>query len=45
MNGLLLDLLAVLHRDGGQHTDRVGVRQSVVDAITKWHALIAEVES
>ncbi len=28
----LLNLLAVLHRDGGHHTDRVGLLQSIVDA-------------
>ena len=30
---LLLNYLAVVHRDGGQHTEKVGVGQSVKDAI------------
>jgi hypothetical protein len=29
---LLLNLLAVIHRDGGHHTSEVGVEQSVEDA-------------
>ena len=35
----LLDLLAVVHGDGGHHTDAVGVRQSVVEAELAFHAL------
>ena len=35
----LLDLLAVVHRDGGHHTEAVGTRQSVVDAELAVHAL------
>ena len=31
---LLLDLLAVIHRDGGQHTEDVGVIQSVKDGMS-----------
>ena len=34
-------LLARIHRDGGQHTDAVGLAQSVADAeqrITEWLA-------
>ena len=31
---LLLNLLAVIHRDGGHHTERVGLDQSVEDAHT-----------
>jgi hypothetical protein len=34
---LLLGLLAVMHRDGGQHTESVGVVQSVADAKDRWH--------
>lgn len=30
---LLLNLLAVVHRDGGHHTEAVGVEQSVKDAV------------
>ena len=29
---LLLNLLAVIHRDGGQHTGKYGVEVSVIDA-------------
>ena len=29
----LLNLLAVIHRDGGHHTAKVGVKQSVADGI------------
>lgn len=36
----LLNLLAVIHGDGGHHTDRVGLKQSVADAHVKWAALI-----
>lgn len=28
----LYNLLALIHRDGGQHTDNVGLKQSVLDA-------------
>ena len=28
----LMDLLAIIHRDGGQHTKEVGITQSVIDA-------------
>lgn len=31
---LLLNLLAVIHRDGGQHTGKVGIEQSVAHAMT-----------
>lgn len=34
----LLDLLAVVHRDGGHHTEAVGTRQSVVDAELAFYA-------
>lgn len=30
------DLLAVIHRDGGHHTGKVGFKQSVADAIKEW---------
>jgi len=33
-NRILRELLAVIHRDGGHHTDEVGVAQSVADAIS-----------
>lgn len=32
----LLDLLAIIHRDGGHHTEDVGVEQSVEDAHQIW---------
>lgn len=32
---MLRSLLAVIHGDGGHHTEWVGVRQSVEDAISK----------
>lgn len=32
---LLTNLLAVIHRDGGQHTGTVGLEQSVQDAVQK----------
>jgi len=37
---LLLNLLAVIHRDGGQHTDSVGVSRSAADAHEAWAALM-----
>ncbi len=39
LDGLLLNLLAVIHRDGGQHTDAVGIAQSVEDAEARYYAL------
>jgi hypothetical protein len=39
---LLLDLLAVLHRDGGHHTDAVGLAQSIEDAKARYYALCDE---
>ena len=30
----LLDLLAVIHRDGGQYTETMGLREAVAEAIT-----------
>lgn len=30
---MLLDLLAIIHRDGGQHVDDVGIEQATADAI------------
>jgi hypothetical protein len=37
-----LELLAIMHRDGGQHTDKHGVVQSVTDAISIHYKLLAE---
>ena len=39
-----LDLLALIHRDGGQHTVEVGMSQSHKDAKKKWGELRARVE-
>lgn len=39
------DLLATIHRDGGHHTDSVGLVQSVKDAHTVWSVLITQAES
>jgi len=36
------ELLAVIHGDGGHHTEAVGVSQSVSDAHAVWAALVAE---
>jgi hypothetical protein len=41
----LLDLLAVVHRDGGHHTEAVGTRQSVVDAELAFYALRRRAEA
>jgi len=38
------NLLAVLHRDGGQHTEAVGFVQSCLDAEQAYYALRAEIE-
>lgn len=35
----LRDLLAVLHGDGGHHTDKVGLKQSIEDAIKEVNEL------
>lgn len=35
---VLLNLLAAIHRDGGHHTNRVGLRRSVKDAVALFHA-------
>ena len=37
----LLGVLATIHRDGGHHTMKVGLKQSVVDAIKCWSELMA----
>lgn len=37
---ILGNLLAVIHRDGGQHTTEVGIEQSAKDA----HAVWAEIQ-
>lgn len=34
---LLADVLAVIHGDGGQRMDSVGVEQAVADAQARWH--------
>lgn len=39
------NLLAVMHRDGGHHTDKVGFIQSCKDAEQVRHKLVAEVEA
>ena len=39
---LLSDLLAVIHRDGGHHTYRVGLDESVRHAITRIQLLIQD---
>jgi hypothetical protein len=41
----LRHLLAVLHRDGGQHTERVGIEQSVIDATTILERWLASVQN
>ena len=41
----LQNLLAVIHGDGGHHTDAVGATQSIEDAIEKFHALRQELET
>ena len=41
----LLDLLAVVHGDGGHHTEAVGTRQSVVDAELAFYALRQRAEA
>lgn len=38
-------LLAVIHRDGGHHTEAVGLRQSVQDAFLVWAALMSRAEA
>jgi len=40
----LRNLLAVIHRDDGSHTAKVGIEQSVADAHQRWAALIAAKE-
>ena len=41
----LRELLAIIHRDGGHHTDKVGIEQSVNDAHQVWAKLRIEVEN
>lgn len=36
------DVLAVIHGDGGHHTEAVGFDQSCTDAVARWYGLIAE---
>jgi hypothetical protein len=38
----LREILAVIHRDGGHHTGRFGITQSVADAHATWAAMVAE---
>jgi hypothetical protein len=40
----LHNLLAIIHRDGGQHTQEVGVEQSVKDAHQVWAGLQKQIE-
>lgn len=40
----LQDLLAIIHRDGGQHTQEVGLEQSVTDAKERFYQLLATEE-
>jgi hypothetical protein len=39
------NLLAIIHRDGGHHTGRVGYRQSVDDAHKIWAGLMTRIEA
>jgi len=39
---VLGEILAVIHGDGGHHTEAVGIPQSVADAHAVWAALVAE---
>lgn len=36
------DVLAVIHGDGGHHTDAVGFDRSCADAVERWYGLIIE---
>ena len=38
-NKELLNLLAIIHRDGGHHTEEVGIKQSINDAHKVWAGL------
>ena len=38
----LYDFLAVLHKDGGHYTERVGLDQSIKDAVDKYLTLVHE---
>lgn len=40
-----LNLLAVIHRDGGHHTGDVGFTQSCDDARAAWYALMTMIEA
>lgn len=40
----LLNLLAIIHGDGGHHTEEVGIVQSVKDAHQTWGQLMLQVE-
>jgi hypothetical protein len=44
-NRHLLNLLAIIHRDGGHHTAEVGLEQSVKDAHERWGMLIQSSEA
>jgi hypothetical protein len=39
------NLLAVLHGDGGQHTEHVGLEQSCIDAEVKRHEMVKEIDA
>lgn len=39
-----LNLLAVIHRDGGHYTEAHGVKKSTDDAMTKWHEAAHDAE-
>lgn len=41
----LRNLLAIIHRDGGHHTEAVGIAQSCRDAATKWYRLDNDAEN
>jgi hypothetical protein len=42
---LLIELLAVIHRDGGQYTQLTGLAVSVEDAITRIHDMRLEIQN
>ncbi len=41
---VVLDLLAVIHRDGGQHTGKVGIEKACKDAMEKYYGLLTALE-
>ena len=42
IEGLLGELLAIIHRDGGHHQSDVGIEQAIKDAIESYYKLIKE---